>query len=89
MFLEADVGHWEKVNQVNYLGMVYTLKAAVPAMVARNAGRILVTNSSGSFLGASATRLSPAISPNFTLAACGPGTSFCCGQHNTAYKIII
>ena len=51
MFLEADVGHWEKVNQVNYLGVLYTLKATVPGMVARNAGRILVTNSSGSFLG--------------------------------------
>lgn len=51
MFLEADAGHWEQVMRVNYLGMVYTLKAAVPQMVARNSGRILVTNSSGSFLG--------------------------------------
>ena len=52
MFLEADVSHWEQVTRVNYLGMVYTLKAAVPQMVARNSGRIIVTNSSGSFLGA-------------------------------------
>ena len=52
MFLEAGISHWERVNQINYLGVVYTLKAALPGMVQRNAGRVIVTNSSGSFLGA-------------------------------------
>jgi NAD(P)-dependent dehydrogenase (short-subunit alcohol dehydrogenase family) len=57
MFLEAGVDHWEKVNQVNYLSVVYTLKAALPDMVASKSGRILVTNSSGGFMGARPIRL--------------------------------
>ena len=52
MFLEEGVEHWETVNRINYLGVVYTLKAIVPGMVQRNSGRIIVTNSSGSFMGA-------------------------------------
>ena len=52
MFLEEGVEHWETVNRINYLGVVYTLKAVVPGMVQRNSGRIIVTNSSGSFMGA-------------------------------------
>ncbi|KAK9844000.1 hypothetical protein WJX81_001637 [Elliptochloris bilobata] len=52
LFLEADVGHWAAVCSVNYLGVVHTLKAGVPAMVARGAGRVLVTNSTGGFMGA-------------------------------------
>ncbi len=51
MFLEEGIQHWELVNRVNYLGVVYTLKAVVPGMVKRNSGRIIVTNSSGSFMG--------------------------------------
>lgn len=51
MFLEEDIQHWDTVNRVNYLGVVYTLKAVVPDMVERNSGRIIVTNSSGSFMG--------------------------------------
>lgn len=51
MFLEEDIQHWELVNRVNYLGVVYTLKAVMPGMVKRNSGRIIVTNSSGSFMG--------------------------------------
>lgn len=52
MFLEEGVEHWETVNRINYLGVMYTLKAVVPGMVQRNSGRIIVTNSSGSFMGA-------------------------------------
>lgn len=51
MFLEEGIEHWETVSRVNYLGVVYTLKAVVPGMVQRNRGRIIVTNSSGSFMG--------------------------------------
>ena len=51
MFLEESLEHWELVNRINYLGVVYTLKAVVPDMVHRNCGRIIVTNSSGSFMG--------------------------------------
>ena len=51
MFLEEGLEHWELVNRINYLGVVYTLKAVVPDMVQRNSGRIIVTNSSGSFMG--------------------------------------
>ncbi len=53
MFLEEPgVGHWEKVNRINYMGVVCTLKAALPGMVARKKGRVIVTNSSGGFMGA-------------------------------------
>ena len=52
LFLEADVSHWAAVCSVNYLGVVHTLKAGVPGMVARGAGRVLVTNSTGGFMGA-------------------------------------
>ena len=52
MFLEEGVEHWETVNRINYLGVVYTLKAVVPGMAQRNSGRIIVTSSSGSFMGA-------------------------------------
>ena len=52
MFLEEGLEHWELVNRINYLGVVCTLKAVVPDMAQRNSGRILVTNSSGSFMGA-------------------------------------
>ena len=51
MFLEEGLEHWELVNRINYLGVVYTLKAIMPDMVQRNSGRIIVTNSSGSFMG--------------------------------------
>ena len=54
MFLEEGLEHWELVNRINYLGVVYTLKAVVPDMVQRNSGRIVVTNSSGSFMGGQA-----------------------------------
>ncbi|KAK9917359.1 hypothetical protein WJX75_003521 [Coccomyxa subellipsoidea] len=53
MFLEEEgVAHWDKVMRINYMGVVCTLKAALPGMVARNKGRIIVTNSSGGFMGA-------------------------------------
>ncbi|EIE20459.1 NAD(P)-binding protein [Coccomyxa subellipsoidea C-169] len=53
MFLEeAGVAHWEKVMRINFMGVVCTLKAALPGMVSRNKGRVIVTNSSGGFMGA-------------------------------------
>lgn len=52
LFLEAEVGHWAAVCSVNYLGVVHTLKAGVPAMVARGGGRVVVINSTGGFMGA-------------------------------------
>ncbi len=52
LFLEADVGQWAAVCAVNYLGVVHALKAGVPAMAARRAGRVLVINSTGGFMGA-------------------------------------
>lgn len=55
LFLEAEVGHWAAVCSVNYLGVVHTLKAGVPAMVARGGGRVVVINSTGGFMGAAQT----------------------------------
>ena len=60
MFLEEEgVAHWDKVMRINYMGVVCTLKAALPGMVARNKGRIIVTNSSGGFMGAHPMLLAP------------------------------
>ncbi len=62
LFLEADVGQWAAVCAVNYLGVVHTLKAGVPAMAARRAGRVLVINSTGGFMGAPlVTRAEPVL----------------------------
>lgn len=46
------MSHWATVCRINYLGVVHTLKAGMPAMVARGAGRVLVINSTGGFMGA-------------------------------------
>ncbi len=62
------MGHWEKVNRINYMGVVCTLKAALPGMVARKKGRIIVTNSSGGFMGATQA----------TFLALGPGFRMQC-----------
>lgn len=52
LFLEEPgVDQWEKVMRINYMGVVCTLKAAVPGMVKHNKGHVIVTNSPGSFMG--------------------------------------
>ena len=53
------MSHWAAVCSVNYLGVVHALKAVVPAMVARGAGRVLVINSTGGFMGAPPHAITP------------------------------
>lgn len=42
---EEDVEAFERVNRINYLGVFYTLKAALPDMVERGVGRVLLVSS--------------------------------------------
>ena len=44
-FLEADVADLDRVMRTNYLGMVHTLKAALPAMAERRQGHVVVIGS--------------------------------------------
>jgi len=46
-FLELDDADWEQVLQVKYLGYVRTLRAALPAMVQQNFGRIVNVSGRG------------------------------------------
>ncbi len=66
MFMEeAGIAHWEKVMRINFMGVVCTLKAALPGMVSRNKGRVVVTNSSGGFMGARRCAYSTLLRPGF------------------------
>ncbi len=44
-FLEQEVSAWRKVIDTNVFGTTYLLHRAVPAMVARGKGRVLITGS--------------------------------------------
>lgn len=44
-FLEQEVSAWRKVIDTNVFGTTYLLHCAVPAMVARGEGRVLITGS--------------------------------------------
>ena len=48
---EDDVHAYERINRVNYLGVIYTIRAAVPGMVQRDSGRILFVSSLMATLG--------------------------------------
>ncbi|KAK9816742.1 hypothetical protein WJX72_004457 [[Myrmecia] bisecta] len=43
LFVEGDIKLWEDINRVNYLGVVYTLKAVLPGMVQRSSGHAVIT----------------------------------------------
>lgn len=49
--LERDAQFFEKLMAVNYMGVVHTLKAALPIMVEQKAGSCIVTNSTAGFAG--------------------------------------
>jgi short-subunit dehydrogenase len=44
-FLDADVADLERVMQANYMGTVHLLKAALPGMVARRSGHVVIIGS--------------------------------------------
>ena len=46
-FLELDDADWEEVLQAKYLGYVRTLRAALPAMIEQNFGRIVNVSGRG------------------------------------------
>ena len=53
---EIDPDEWWRVQEVNVLGVFRTCRAAIPGMIERGAGRIVITGSGASYLpGASAT----------------------------------
>ena len=51
LFADADVEWFEKTMQLNYLGTVYTIKAALPAMLERRRGHITMISSGAGVLG--------------------------------------
>ena len=51
LFWEEDLSINERINRINYLGVVYTLKAALPGMVKRGTGRVLMMSSLMATLG--------------------------------------
>lgn len=48
-FLEQPLAEIEQMTQVNWLGCVYSVLAAVPAMVARGRGHVVVTASGAAY----------------------------------------
>ncbi|KAK9824074.1 hypothetical protein WJX72_007538 [[Myrmecia] bisecta] len=54
LFVEGDIKLWEDVNSVNYLGVVYTLKAVLPGMVQRSSGHAVITCSLAGVVGGAA-----------------------------------
>ena len=57
--LEQDMAIFEKTLAVNYSGVVHTVKAAVPGMVARREGQVVIIASVMAIIGAS-----PEVEPN-------------------------
>src|SRR3546814_13790215 len=49
-FLEQDVADWRRVIDTNIMGTVYLLQQILRPMVARNAGKVLVTGSIAGFM---------------------------------------
>ncbi|GGE14338.1 oxidoreductase [Polymorphobacter glacialis] len=49
-FLEQDVDDWRAVVDTNITGTLYLLHKVLPPMVARNAGKVLVTGSIAGFI---------------------------------------
>lgn len=49
-FLEQDVAAWRHVVDTNIIGTLYLLQRVLPAMVARNDGKVLVTGSVAGYI---------------------------------------
>jgi short-subunit dehydrogenase len=49
-FLDQDVAEWRKVVDTNVVGTSYLLQKVLPAMVARNDGKVLVTGSIAGYI---------------------------------------
>ena len=49
-FLEQEMADWRKVVDTNIVGTLYLLQQVMPAMVARNAGKVLVTGSIAGYI---------------------------------------
>ncbi|WP_380779012.1 SDR family NAD(P)-dependent oxidoreductase [Sphingomonas sp. R86520] len=49
-FLDQDLAEWRKVVDTNVVGTAYLLQKVLPPMVARNAGKVLVTGSIAGYI---------------------------------------
>ncbi len=49
-FLDQSVANWKRVIDTNIVGTIYLLQKVLPAMVARNDGKVLVTGSIAGYL---------------------------------------
>ena len=69
LFLDERIEDLEKVNRVNFMGVIYTLKAGLPGMVARGSGRVLMMSSMMAMYGEQPLLLSASLqSVNLTSA---------------------
>ena len=48
---EEDLAVYERINRVNYMGVVHTLRAALPDMVRNGTGKVLMVSSLMASLG--------------------------------------
>jgi short-subunit dehydrogenase len=49
-FLDQDLAEWRKVVDTNVIGTAYLLQKVLPPMIARNAGKVLVTGSIAGYI---------------------------------------
>ena len=56
LFLDERVEDLERVNKVNFMGVIYTLKAGLPGLVERGSGRVLMISSMMAMYGVSCSR---------------------------------
>ena len=56
---EVEPERWWRVHEVNVLGTYLTVRAAVPGMIARGRGRIVITGSGASYLPGGSTTAYP------------------------------
>ena len=54
-FLELDVADWEKIIQVNFMGVYYAPRAALPSMIEQQSGDIINISSTAGQKGAPVT----------------------------------
>ena len=68
--MDEKIEDLERVNKVNLMGVIYTLKAGLPGMLARKQGRVLMMASLMAMFGQSLpTPPSPTSHTHFDIAA--------------------
>ena len=85
-FLELQDSDWEEVLQAKYLGYVRTLRAAIPAMIAQNFGRIVNVSGRGGRQPSPAHL--PGSSVNAAVNLLTKGLADLYGKHNIRINVV-